>query len=53
MIYLVEISMPRKAVVDATLMVDPLVASDLDYCLKTRMADKPSIACRPWRGYRQ
>ena len=30
--------------------VDPLVASDLDYCIKTWMADKPSLACRPWRA---
>jgi hypothetical protein len=50
MIYLTEISVPRKAVVDAAMRYDPLVASDMDYCLKTWMADKPSIACRPWRA---
>jgi hypothetical protein len=50
MIYLTEISVPRKAAVDAAMTYDPLVASDMDYCLKTWMADKPSIACRPWRA---
>jgi hypothetical protein len=50
MIYLTEISVPRKAVVDAAMTYDPLVASDMDYCLKIWMADKPSIACRPWRA---
>jgi hypothetical protein len=50
MIYLTEISVPRKAAIDAAMTYDPLVASDMDYCLKTWMADKPSIACRPWRA---
>jgi hypothetical protein len=50
MIYLTELSVPRTAAVDATMAYDPLVASDMDYCLKTWMADKPAIACRPWRA---
>ena len=50
MIYLTEISVPRNAAVDAAMTYDPLVASDMDYRLKTWMADKPSIACRPWRA---
>jgi CRISPR associated protein len=50
MIYLTEISVPRKAAIDAAMTYDPLVASDMNYCLKTWMADKPSVACRPWRA---
>jgi hypothetical protein len=50
MIYLTELSVPRTAAVDAAMAYDPLVASDMDYCLKTWMADKPAIACRPWRA---
>jgi hypothetical protein len=50
MIYLTEISIPVKCAVDATLNVDPLVAADLDYAIKTWMAGKPGLACRPWRG---
>jgi hypothetical protein len=50
MIHLVEISLPRKAAVDAAMTYDPLVAADIDYCLKTWMADKPAMACRPWRA---
>ena len=50
MLYLTEISVPVQTAIDATLIVDPLVASDLDYCVKTWMADKPSLACRPWRA---
>jgi hypothetical protein len=50
MIYLTEISLPRKAAIDATMTYDPLVASDMDYCVKTWMANQPSLACRPWRA---
>ena len=50
MIYLTELSLRTKAAVDATMTIDPLVASDLDYCLKTWMADKEGLACRPWRA---
>jgi len=50
MLYLTEISMPIKSAIEATMSIDPLVASDLDYCVKTWMADKPSLACRPWRA---
>ena len=50
MIYLTELSLKTKAAIDATMTVDPLVASDLDYCLKTWMADKEGLACRPWRA---
>ena len=48
MLHLTKISIPRKVVVDRTMEVDPLVASDLDYCVKTWMACEPSVACRPW-----
>ncbi len=50
MLYLTEISIPIQSAIEATMSVDPLVASDLDYCIKTWMADKPSLACRPWRA---
>jgi hypothetical protein len=50
MIYLTEISLPRKAAIDVTITYDPLVASDMDYCVKTWMANQPSVACRPWRA---
>jgi hypothetical protein len=50
MIYLTELSLKTKAAVDVTMTVDPLVASDIDYCLKTWMTDKHGVACRPWRA---
>jgi hypothetical protein len=50
MLYLTEISIPIQSAIEAAMSVDPLVASDLDYCVKTWMADKPSLACRPWRA---
>jgi hypothetical protein len=50
MIYLTEISFQRKTAVNYTLTVDPLVASDMDYCIKTWMGQIPEIACRPWRS---
>lgn len=53
MLYLTEISIPIKAAVDMTISLDPLVASDIDYCVKTWMADKPMLACRPWRATSQ
>jgi len=53
MLYLTEISIPFKAAVDTTMSLNPLVASDIDYCVKTWMADKPSLACRPWRATSQ
>lgn len=53
MLYLTEISIPVKAAVDTTISLDPLVASDIDYCVKTWMADNPSLACRPWRATSQ
>jgi hypothetical protein len=52
-LYLTEISISIKAAVDTTINLDPLVASDIDYCVKTWMADKPSLACRPWRATSQ
>jgi len=50
MIYLTELSLKTKAAIDVTMTIDPLVASDIDYCLKTWMADKDGVACRPWRA---
>lgn len=50
MLHLTEISLRRAAAVEATMVVDPLVAADLDYCLKTWMRERPSLACRPWRA---
>lgn len=53
MLYLTEISIPIKAAIDTTMSLDPLVASDIDYCVKTWMADNPLLACRPWRATSQ
>ena len=50
MLYLTEISLPLQRAVDATLLVDPLVATDLDYVLKTWLAGQQSLAPRPWRA---
>lgn len=49
MLHLTELSVPPRNVTDATMEVDPLVASDLDYSIKTWMAGRPFLACRPWR----
>ena len=42
--------MPTKGRVDAAMTYDPLVAADMDYCLKTWMADSPPSRARPWRA---
>lgn len=49
MLYLTGLSVPLRDVTDATMAVNPLVASDLDYSIKTWMASRPNIVCRPWR----
>jgi hypothetical protein len=50
MLHLTEISTPLQSVIDSTMLYDPLVASDFGYCVKTWMADKTEVACRPWRA---
>jgi hypothetical protein len=50
MLYLTEISLRLEDVVNATMRLDPLVAPDIGYCVKTWMADKSGIAVRPWRA---
>jgi hypothetical protein len=50
MLHLTEISIRTREAVDAAMALDPLIAGDLGYCLKTWMADKPGLACRPWRA---
>ena len=49
MIYLVEISVPLSVVLNTAINIDPLVSSDIDYCVKTWMAVNLGLACRPWR----
>lgn len=51
MLFLTELSVLKTAIIETVLNTDPLVAKDRDYSIKTWMADKENLACRPWRVF--